>query len=116
MRTNSYRFAIDAIALAAMAAVYLASPRAHAQAVCVDISVPKASMAAHGGKWTELTHEQWQFLRGIFVLDPQTGNGLPLGDAAALATLSDAHGSLVFWIDGNLACEPMWIPTALVAN
>jgi hypothetical protein len=32
---------------------------------CVDISVPKQAIAAHNGKWIELTSGQWEFLRGI---------------------------------------------------
>ena len=35
---------------------------------CVDAAVPKAAITARNGKWIELTSEQWQFLRGIYVV------------------------------------------------
>ena len=37
---------------------------------CVDIAVPKDAVMARHGNWMELTPEQWQFLRGVYVLDP----------------------------------------------
>ena len=43
---------------------------------CVDISVPKGAIAARNGKWIELTPEQWQFLRGIYAMNPETPAGL----------------------------------------
>ena len=52
---------------------------------CVDISVPKKAIERHNGKWIALTTDQWQFLRGIYAMNPQTPPGLPYGDKAALA-------------------------------
>ena len=37
---------------------------------CVDVSVPKHAITARNGKWIELTPEQWQFLRGIYAMNP----------------------------------------------
>jgi len=81
---------------------------------CTDISVPKSAIAAHNGKWIELTSEQWQFLRGVFVLNPNTPPGLPYGDKAALAQIDGDPGGLVFFIDGDRACTPMAVPGVLV--
>jgi len=81
---------------------------------CTDISVPKSAIAAHNGKWIELTSEQWQFLRGVFVLNPNTPPGLPYGDKAVLAQVDGDPGGLVFFIDGDRACTPMAIPGVLV--
>jgi hypothetical protein len=53
--------------------------------LCIDISVPKGAIAARNGKWIELTAEQWQFLRGIYAMNPGTPAGLPYGDKAVLA-------------------------------
>jgi hypothetical protein len=115
MRTRtSARLAIDAAALLVMVALYLASPQAHAASVCVDIAVPRDAVAAHGGKWIQVTPEQWQFLRGIYVLNPNTAAGLPFGDRAVLAQVGGDSGGLVFWIDGARACQPMAIPGDLV--
>jgi hypothetical protein len=68
---------------------------------CTDVSVPKDAIEAHNGKWIELTADQWQFLRGVFVLSPNTPPGEP--------------GGLVFFIDGDRACTPMAVPGVLVS-
>jgi len=82
---------------------------------CTDVSVPKSAIAAQNGKWIELTSEQWQFLRGVFAVNPNTPPGLPYGDKAVLAQLDGDPGGLVFFIDGDRACTPMAIPGVLVS-
>jgi hypothetical protein len=37
---------------------------------CVDISVPKKAVEAHKGHWIQLTADQWQFLRGVYAMNP----------------------------------------------
>ena len=81
---------------------------------CVDISVPKNAIEAHNGKWIQLTSEQWQFLRGIYAMNPETPPGLPYGDKAALAKVDGDSGGLVFFIDGDKACTPMPVPDQLL--
>ena len=39
---------------------------------CVDISVPKHAIEARNGKWIQLTADQWEFLRGIYAMNPLT--------------------------------------------
>jgi hypothetical protein len=82
---------------------------------CVDVSVPKDAITARNGKWIELTPEQWQFMRGIYAMNPQTPAGLPYGDKAVLAQIDGNNGGMVFFIDGNKACTPMPIPVELIA-
>jgi hypothetical protein len=82
---------------------------------CVDISVPKGAIAARNGRWIELTPEQWQFLRGIYAMNPETPAGLPYGDKAVLAQVEGNTGGLVFFIDGDKACTPMPVPHELLA-
>jgi len=82
---------------------------------CVDVSVPKDAIAARNGKWIELTPEQWQFLRGIYVMIPNTPGGLPYGDRAVLAQVEGDAGGLVFFIDGDKACTPVSIPQELLS-
>ncbi len=82
---------------------------------CVDISVPKQAIIDRNGKWIELTPEQWQFLRGIYAMNPQTPPGLPYGDKAVLAQIDGNSGGLVFFIDGDKACTPMPVPHELLA-
>jgi hypothetical protein len=85
----------------------------HASA-CVDISAPKSAIIARHGRWIELTPAQWEFLRGVYVLNPNTPPGLPYGDKAVLAQVEGKPGGLVFFIDGEMACTPMEIPQALL--
>ena len=83
-------------------------------AKCVDISVSKKAVEQRNGKWIELTSDQWQFLRGIYAMNPLTPPGLPYGDKAALATVDGNAGGLVFFIDGDRACTPMPVPKELL--
>jgi hypothetical protein len=82
---------------------------------CVDVSVPKKAVEAENGRWIELTAEQWEFLRGIYAMNPLTPPGLPFGDKAALARVDGNESGLVFFLDGNRACTPMAAPKALLA-
>jgi hypothetical protein len=74
---------------------------------CVDASVPKHAAEEGHGKWIELTSDQWQFLRGIYAMNPLTPPGL---------VKIDGHsGGMVFFIDGDKACTPMTVPDELLA-
>jgi hypothetical protein len=81
---------------------------------CVDASIPKSLISARNGRWIELTTDQWQFLRGIYAVNPQTPAGLPYGDHAVLAQVAGDTGGLVFFIDGDKACTPMPVPSELI--
>jgi hypothetical protein len=82
---------------------------------CVNVSVPKQAIEARNGKWIELTPEQWEFLRGIYAMNPLTPPGLPYGDKAALAKVDGNSGGLIFFIDGDKACTPMPVPDTLLS-
>jgi len=77
--------------------------------------VPKQAIEARNGKWIQLTPEQWEFLRGIYAMNPLTPPGLPYGDKAALAKVDGNSGGLVFFIDGDKACTPMPVPQTLLS-
>jgi hypothetical protein len=82
---------------------------------CSPISIPKNAVEARtGGKWISLTTDQWQFLRGIYAMNPLTPPGLPYGDRAVLAKVDGNDGALVFFIDGDKACTPMAVPAKLL--
>ena len=100
------------VALLALPQVALAADESADE--CVDVSAPKHEIIAHHGKWTELTSAQWQFLRGIYVLNPNTPPGLPYGDKAVLVQVDGKAGGLVLFIDGEMACTPMPIPQPLL--
>ena len=107
------------LSLAVAGALMVLPPRACASQTptsrYVDLSVPKNAVIARNGKWIELTSEQWQFLRGVYALNPETPEGLPYGDRAVLARLDGNAGGLVFFIDGDKACTPMRAPPALLS-
>ena len=82
---------------------------------CIDVTIPKGTVAERGGRWIALTRDQWLFMRGIYVLNPVTPAGLPYGDRAVLATApGDPGGGTILFLDGDQACTPMPIPRALV--
>jgi hypothetical protein len=82
---------------------------------CVDATVPRKAVEARNGRWIELTSDQWQFLRGIYAMNPETPPGLPFGDNAVLAQVDSSASGLVFFIDGDKACTPMRAPPQLLA-
>ena len=82
---------------------------------CVDVSVPKNAITARNGRWIELTNQQWEFMRGIYAMNPETPAGLPYGDKAVLAQVEGNNGGMVFFIDSDKACTPMPIPVELIA-
>ena len=82
---------------------------------CADVSVAKKVVEAEKGQWVELTVEQWEFLRGVYAMNPLTPPGLPYGNKAALARVEGNEGGLVFFLDGNRACTPMQAPKELLA-
>src|SRR5271168_3050805 len=93
-----------AVVGALIAVPHVAFAEGNTAGQCVDIAVPKEAVKAHNGQWIQLTQEQWQFLRGVYVVNPQTPPGLPYGDKAALAE-----------VDGSPACTPMLVPHELLA-
>ena len=107
-RSLAVAAALTALALPDMALADSASR-------CVDVSVPKQVIESQKGRWIELTAQQWEFLRGIYAMNPLTPPGLPYGDRAALARVDGNDSGLVFFLDGNRACTPMEAPKALLA-
>src|ERR1700678_4650661 len=73
---------------------------------CVDASIPKGNVAEHGGKWIGLKQKQWQFLRGIYAMNPSTPAGLPYGDKAALVQFNGSTDGLGFFLHGQKATTP----------
>ena len=86
-----------------------------ARPMCVDVAAPKAVVAARHGSWTVLNDAQWEFLRGIYAMNPLTPPGLPYGDKAVLVKIDGRSGGIVFFIDGEKACTPMAVPDELLA-
>lgn len=79
---------------------------------------PKSAMMTlakdHHAKWHKATEAQWQFLRGISVMNPTTPPGLPYGDSAGWLTREDGDDAMVWFIDDDQACTPMPAPKILL--
>lgn len=102
------------IKLVAAAALLAASPAVAegAKAVCIPIATAQKSASDHNEKWIEMSTSQWEFLRGVAVVNPATPPGLPPGKTAVLVK-SGESGTIVF-IDGERACTPMDAPKQLI--
>jgi len=105
----------SALAVSSMMLLPQASFAENAFTRCIHVSEVKNAILGANGSWTEVTPEQWQFLRGIYAMNPQTPSGLPYGDRAALARINRDAGGVVFFIDGDRACTPMRAPPELLA-
>jgi hypothetical protein len=70
---------------------------------CVDALVPKQAAEARHGKWIELTSDQWQFLRGIYAMNPLTPPGLPYGDKLRSSGSTAARAA---WCSSSTAIRP----------
>jgi hypothetical protein len=81
---------------------------------CIAVSEAREAVASHKGTWTELTTEEWQFLRGVYVMNSGTPSRLPYGNGAALAQVDGFAEGVVFFIDGDQACTPMRVSAELL--
>ena len=94
--------------------VFIAAIASPAFADCLPVERLKSATEQHGGQWIELTKDQWQFLRGIYAINPLTPPGLPFGDKAVLATIKGSDSGFVFFIDRDMGCTPMPAPPTLL--
>src|SRR5271154_767614 len=81
---------------------------------CMPMETVKTLISAKQGKWTALTQEQFNFIEGLFVMNPNTAPGLPLGAGAVLIQIPDDKGGVVLFIDGDKACDAMPVPEELM--
>jgi hypothetical protein len=104
-----------ALALGLIALPHVALAAGDSAPLCGDVAGSKAVVASQHGRWIELDADQWQFLRGVYAMNPVTPPGLPYGDRAALARFDGLPNGIVFFIDGDRACTPMTAPPALLS-
>jgi hypothetical protein len=118
-KSDKFRLSILAGTCAILVGAWVV--RAHAEegapSMCRPLAEMKAAAIAHNVRWTTLSTDQFQFVRGVFVTAPSTPAGMPFGDSAALVMSADGNsdGGVVVFVDGDKACEPMPIPKELVA-
>ena len=82
---------------------------------CVDLGTLRAATTDQNGALIELTSDQWQFLRGIYAMNPEAPPGLPCGDNAVLAQGRGDSNGMLFFVDGDKPCIPMQAPPALLS-
>jgi hypothetical protein len=82
---------------------------------CVELSKIRDAVGKDQGKMIELTIDQLNFLRGVYIMNPNTPPGIPLGDKALLIQVKDDKGGMIIFVDGERACNMMPVPEALVA-
>ena len=77
---------------------------------CMDISKAKELVAEKHGTWVERAQAQWEFMRGAFFANPRTADRLPYGDKAAMGLSEEQADAVVFFLDGDRACDMLYIP------
>lgn len=107
------------LGLLACAGLALGILRGHAAGkseppTCRDAAPLKAAIQARHGKWTLVTSSQFNFLRGIYAVRPDTPAGLPPGDMAALAQIEGDNDGEVFFLKRDEVCSAMSAPSALI--
>ena len=105
---------LKAILCASALSMAAIEARAEANGYCMDRAAAKSNIDRRGGSFVTVTPEQWQFLRGIYAMNPATPPGLPFGDSAVIAKMPGDDGALIFFIDAERACTPMPVPQAHV--
>src|SRR5271166_1494568 len=82
---------------------------------CVELATVRAATTGQNSKLIALTSAQWQFLRGIYAMNPEAPPGLPDGDKAVFGPGGGDSNGLLFFVDGDKACTPMNAPPALLS-
>ena len=75
------------------------------KAVCDTIEKAK-KLFPDKTTFTFITPGQLNFVRGIYVRDPDTPNMIPPGNKAMMAVTPGGKGGVILFIDGKNACSP----------
>ena len=110
MQSRHFLFVIGARALPAKIAIGVEFANRS-----VELATVRAAINDQDGKPIEITPNQWQFLRGVYAMNPEAPRGLPYGDNAVLAQHSGDSDGLLFFIDDGKPCAPMPAPPALLS-
>ena len=110
MPSRHFLFVIGARALPAKIAVGAGIAK-----LSVDVTTARAAINGQDGKPIEITPDQWQFLRGVYAMNPEAPPGLPYGDNAVLAQDGGDSDGQSFFIDGDRPCAPTHAPPALLS-
>ena len=72
-------------------------------AACVALQNITDAAKEHSAQVIQLTNEQRTFLIGVYIMNPETPPGLPVGDRAVLVKTA-AGKEVVFFVDGDQVC------------
>jgi hypothetical protein len=75
----------------------------------------RAAIGGRNGELIEITPVQLQFLRGVYAMNLEAPPGLPSGHTAVFAQDDDDPNGLLFFLDGEKPCAPMYAPRSLLA-
>jgi hypothetical protein len=78
---------------------------------CYPLADIRTFVERAGGALVQLTPEQFQFARGLFVGAPPVSTALPPGDHALMGVVNDRAG--ILFIDGDKACDAGVLPPTL---
>ena len=94
--------------------VAFASSVARADDRCVTHDEAQAWASEIGaGELVSATDAQWQFMRGAYVVNPDTPTALPPGDRGAFARAPHTWG-VWFFVDGDLYCSRLKVSGEIV--
>ncbi len=89
--------------------------RAESANRCGELAKVSAAINGQDAKLIEITPDQWQFLRGVYAMNPEAPSGLPHGENAVLAQDRCGPNGLLFFVDDDKPCAPMHVPPALLS-
>ena len=104
------------VSATAFASFLLFSAPAFAESITCTENITKLKEAMTASKdvtWTDASHNEWEVLRGIYLLNPKTPKGWPLGDRAAVISGLLPGTAVVLFIDGDSGCT-MLLPSEIM--
>jgi hypothetical protein len=74
---------------------------------CISLKTAEETAKAMGiNQLATLTHDQWEFARGVQAGRPDTPNGPPPGDHAVFGINNSGEG-IIFFVDDGQYCESL---------
>ena len=81
----------------------------------IDLARIRAVINGQDSKPIEITPDQWQFLRGVYAMNPEAPPGLPRGDNAVIAQGDGDSSGLLLFVDRDKPSAPMHAPPELLS-
>jgi hypothetical protein len=115
MLLNAFHIALGLLLLNGVVAPAHAADNGAEQSVCKRLADLTQRAKDTHGTIRPLTHDEYEFMRGIYALYPTTPPGLPPGDRAIMLSPPDGEGSsMILFVDGTSVCTPIAAPKELL--